>query len=91
MIAIMLFFAVKAAELLQSPIIAVMLAQLLELGGRVLFGAGIILGGFVFAKLARTSSPAPAARDGCRRSSNGRSSLCRWRWASGSWAWPTRS
>jgi hypothetical protein len=48
----MLFFAVKAAELLQSPIIAVMLAQLLELGGRVLFGAGIILGGFVFAKLA---------------------------------------
>jgi hypothetical protein len=52
MIAIMLFFAVKAAELLQSPIIAVMLAQLLELGGRVLFGAGIILGGFFFARLA---------------------------------------
>jgi len=52
LIAIMLFFAVKAAELLQSPIIAVMLAQLLELGGRVLFGAGIILGGFVFARLA---------------------------------------
>jgi hypothetical protein len=52
MLAILLFFAVKAAELLQSPIIAVMLAQLLELGGRVLFGAGIILGGFVFAKIA---------------------------------------
>jgi len=52
MIAIILFFAVKAAELLQSPIIAVMLAQLLELGGRVLFGAAIILGGFVFARLA---------------------------------------
>ena len=52
MIAIMLFFAVKAAELLNSPIIAVMLAQLLELGGRVLFGVGIILGGFVFAKIA---------------------------------------
>ncbi len=52
MIAILLFFAIKAAELLQSPIIAVMLAQLLELGGRVLFGAGIILGGFAFAKLA---------------------------------------
>jgi len=52
MIAILLFFAIKAAELLQSPIIAVMLAQLLELGGRVLFGAGIILGGFVFAKIA---------------------------------------
>ncbi len=52
MIAIMLFFAIKAAELLQSPIIAVMLAQLLELGGRVLFGGVIILGGFVFAKIA---------------------------------------
>jgi hypothetical protein len=52
MIAIILFFAVKAAELLQSPIIAVMLAQLLELGGRVLFGGVIILGGFVFARLA---------------------------------------
>jgi hypothetical protein len=52
LIAIMLFFAVKAAELLQSPIIAVMLAQLLELGGRVLFGGGIILGGFLFAKIA---------------------------------------
>jgi hypothetical protein len=52
MIAILLFFAIKAAELLQSPIIAVMLAQLLELGGRVLFGAGIILGGFIFAKIA---------------------------------------
>jgi hypothetical protein len=52
MIAITLFFAIKAAELLQSPIIAIMLAQLLELGGRVLFGGVIILGGFVFAKLA---------------------------------------
>jgi hypothetical protein len=52
LIAIMLFFAIKAAELLQSPIIAIMLAQLLELGGKVLFGVGIILGGFVFAKLA---------------------------------------
>jgi hypothetical protein len=52
MIAIMLFFAIKAAELLQSPIIAIMLAQLLELGGRVLFGGVIMLGGFVFAKIA---------------------------------------
>jgi hypothetical protein len=52
MLAIMVFFAIKAAEMLQSPIIAIMLAQLLELGGRVLFGGGIILGGFVFAKIA---------------------------------------
>ncbi|HEX8401266.1 MAG TPA: mechanosensitive ion channel [Allosphingosinicella sp.] len=51
MIAIMLFFAVKAAELLQSPIIAAMLAQVLELGSRILFGTGIILGGVVIARL----------------------------------------
>ena len=51
MIAIVLFFAVKAAELLQSPIIAVMLAQVLELGSRILFGTGIILGGVVIARI----------------------------------------
>ena len=51
MVAIILFFAVKAAELLQSPIIAVMLAQVLELGSRVLFGTGIILGGVVIARI----------------------------------------
>ena len=51
MIAILIFFAIKAAELLQSPIIAVMLAQTLELGGRILFGTGIILGGVVIARI----------------------------------------
>ena len=51
MIAIMIFFAIKAAELLQSPIIAVMLAQILELGGRILFGTVIILGGVVIARV----------------------------------------
>jgi hypothetical protein len=51
MVAIMLFFAVKAAELLQSPIIAVMIAQILELGSRVLFGAVIILGGVAIARI----------------------------------------
>ncbi len=51
MIAILLFFAVKAAELLQSPIIAAMLAQVLELGSRILFGTVIILGGVVIARL----------------------------------------
>ena len=51
MIAILIFFAIKAAELLQSPIIAVMLAQVLELGGRILFGTGIILGGVVIARI----------------------------------------
>jgi hypothetical protein len=51
MVAIMIFFAIKAAELLQSPIIAIMLAQILELGGRILFGTGIILGGVVIARI----------------------------------------
>jgi hypothetical protein len=51
MVAILLFFAVKAAELLQSPIIAVMLAQILELGSRVLFGTVIILGGVIIARI----------------------------------------
>jgi hypothetical protein len=51
MVAIMLFFAIKAAELLQSPIIAAMLAQALELGTRVLFGTGIILAGVVIARI----------------------------------------
>lgn len=51
MIAILLFFAIKAAELLESPIIAMMLAQALELGSRVLFGTGIILVGVVIARI----------------------------------------
>jgi hypothetical protein len=51
MIAILLFSAIKAAELLESPIIATMLAQALELGSRVLFGTGIILIGVVIARI----------------------------------------
>jgi hypothetical protein len=51
MIAILIFFAIKAAELLQSPLIAAMLAQVLELGSRVLFGAVIILGGVAIARI----------------------------------------
>ena len=51
MVAILIFFAIKAAELLQSPIIAMMLAQILELGSRVLFGAVIILGGVGIARI----------------------------------------
>jgi len=51
MVAILVFVAIKAAELLQSPIIAVMLAQVLELGSRILFGTGIILGGVVIARI----------------------------------------
>jgi hypothetical protein len=51
MVAILIFFAIKAAELLQSPIIAAMLAQILELGSHVLFGAVIILGGVAIARI----------------------------------------
>ncbi|HYG29086.1 MAG TPA: mechanosensitive ion channel [Allosphingosinicella sp.] len=51
MIAILLFFAVQAAQLLHSPIIAAMLAQVLELGGQVLFGTVIILAGVVIARV----------------------------------------
>lgn len=51
MVAIILFFAIKAAELLDSPVIAAMLAQALELGSRVLFGTGIILIGVVIARI----------------------------------------
>ena len=51
LIAILLFFAIKAAELLNSAIIAMMLAQVLELGSRILFGTGIILGGVVIARI----------------------------------------
>ncbi|HEX9965079.1 MAG TPA: mechanosensitive ion channel [Allosphingosinicella sp.] len=51
MLAIVIFFAIKAAELLQSPIIAAMLAQVLELGSKVLFGAVIILGGVAIARI----------------------------------------
>ena len=52
LLAIMIFSAVYAAQLLQSPIIAAMLAQILELGSRVLFGAVIILGGVAIARIA---------------------------------------
>lgn len=51
MIAILIFFAIKAAELLDSPIIAMMLAQVLEQGTQILFGTAIIIGGVIIAKI----------------------------------------
>ncbi len=51
LIAILIFFAIKAAELLNSPIIAAMLAQVLELGSRILFGTGLILAGVLIARI----------------------------------------
>lgn len=51
LVAVMIFFAIKAAELLRSPLIATMLAQILELGSRVIVGAAIILAGVGIAKI----------------------------------------
>ena len=52
MFSILLFFAIKGAELLHSPIIALMLSQLLTLGTRILFGTGIVLAGVAIARIA---------------------------------------
>lgn len=51
LIAVLIFFAIKAAELLRSPLIATMLAEILELGSRVIVGAVIILAGVGIARL----------------------------------------
>ena len=50
MIAVMIFFGIKAAEMLQSSLIATMLAAILELGSKVIVGAAIILAGFAIAR-----------------------------------------
>lgn len=54
-IAIMLFFAIMAARALGFPQITQILGEILELGGRVIFGGVIIAAGFFIANLlART-------------------------------------
>lgn len=50
-VAIVLFFAVMAAKLLEFPQITEFLTEVLELGGRVLFGGAIIAAGFFVANL----------------------------------------
>ena len=50
-IAIVLFFAVMAAQLLDFPQITEFLTEVLALGGRVLFGGAIIAVGFFIANL----------------------------------------
>ena len=50
-IAIVLFFAVMAAQLLNFPQITEFLSEVLALGGRVLFGGAIIAVGFFIANL----------------------------------------
>lgn len=50
-VAIVLFFAVMAAQMLGFPAITNFLTEVLELGGKVLFGAAIIAAGFFIANL----------------------------------------
>lgn len=50
-VAIVLFFAVMAAQVLDFPQITAFLTEVLELGGRVLFGGAIIAAGFFIANL----------------------------------------
>ncbi|WP_338447219.1 mechanosensitive ion channel [Pelagerythrobacter marensis] len=50
-IAIVLFFAIAATRLLGFPELTAILDQVLELGGRVVFGAVVILVGFLIARL----------------------------------------
>lgn len=50
-IAIMLFFAIAAMRLLGFPELTEILDQVLELGGRVVFGGVVILAGFLIANL----------------------------------------
>ncbi|HJX77770.1 mechanosensitive ion channel [Glutamicibacter sp.] len=52
-IAIILFFAVMAASMLNFPAITNILNEVLELGGKVVFGAVIIAIGFVLANVIR--------------------------------------
>jgi hypothetical protein len=52
-IAILLFFAVMAAQVLNFPAVTAMLEEILALGGRVLFGAAIIAAGVILAGLLR--------------------------------------
>lgn len=49
--AIMIFFAIMAAQLLGFPAITNILNEVLELGGNVLFGGAIIAAGFLIANL----------------------------------------
>ncbi|WP_159609726.1 mechanosensitive ion channel [Glutamicibacter sp. JC586] len=50
-IAIILFFGVMAAQMLNFPAITNILNEILSLGGKILFGAAIIAAGFVIANV----------------------------------------
>ena len=50
-IAIVLFFAIAATRLLNFPELTLILGEILELGGQVIFGAVVILFGFLLARM----------------------------------------
>jgi len=50
-VAVVLFFAVMAAQMLQFPQVTRFLSEVLELGGKVVFGGAIIAVGFVVANV----------------------------------------
>ncbi|MFK5634097.1 mechanosensitive ion channel [Ornithinimicrobium sp. LYQ103] len=52
-LAILLFFAVMAAQVLNFPVITNILEEILALGGRVLFGGAIIAAGVIIAGMLR--------------------------------------
>lgn len=51
LVAIMLFAAIEAASLLKFELVAIMLSQVTELGGQVVFGSVIVLVGVIMARL----------------------------------------
>ena len=50
-VAVMVFFAIMAAQALDFPQVSLILNEVLSLGGRVLFGGAIIAAGFLIAKI----------------------------------------
>ncbi len=54
-VAIMVFFGVMAARVLDFPQVSQLLTEILNLGGRVVFGAAIIAAGFLITKIITTA------------------------------------
>ena len=61
-IGIVLFFAVMAAQMLEFPQITAFIAEVLELGGKVIFGGAIIAAGVVIASVLAKIVPGSASQ-----------------------------
>ncbi|MGH3352453.1 MAG: mechanosensitive ion channel [Nocardioides sp.] len=61
-IGIVLFFAVMAAQMLEFPQITAFIAEVLELGGKVVFGGAIIAAGVVIASVLAKIVPGSASQ-----------------------------